>query len=156
MLQVPALLSFIQRLELLAFFGGYPLLFALLYSGRVAAVRRFLPAGYALTATIFVIRQVFDLDDPATVFIIALKTWGCLAILFWLPYLRKRVFLAFFHSLPFFGLLVYDLVTGVSTAAGRDQISNDMAMLTGSLLLNGISLSIAVGGGFLRRRWFNG
>jgi hypothetical protein len=170
---IPDFVTFMQRLELLAFFAGYPLLFTFVYFGsqfrlartiglkarhpdtmragrRIPSMFALLPAAYGLTAGFFLIRQVFNSNDPSIPSIIALKIWGCLALLFWLPTLQRNVFLSFLHGLVFFGLIVIDIFTGLSTASGRDQISNDMKILTDSLLLNTASLAITVAAVFIK------
>jgi hypothetical protein len=156
---VPELIAYMQRLELLAFFAGYPLLFTLAYLGakifpsrRTTDVFSLAPAAYALTATLFIVRQVFYASDPFTLSILALKIWAYIAILFWLPNLRKRRFLSLLHSFVFFGLIVFDIATGFLTPSGRDQIANDMKILTDSLLLNTASLAVTAGALFFGRR----
>jgi hypothetical protein len=162
---VPELIAYMQRLELLAFFAGYPLLFTLVFIGekvfphhRTNSFRSLLPAAYALTATLFIIRQVFYASDPFTPTILALKIWAYLAILFWLPALRTRLFLSILHSLVFFGLIVFDIITGFLTPSGRDEIANDMKIITDSFLLNTASLATIAAAAFIKRcmrRTFN-
>jgi hypothetical protein len=145
--------EFFQRFELLAFFAGYPLLYAILYFFGIARkssprrqsrnLQELLPGVYAITGTLFVLflmREIYadhSLEDIApSAVILMLKIWGVLAILFWIPALRRQPLYSLIHSLVFFLLILKDILTGMGSPTGRDQIRNDMRIFTSSLLLN--------------------
>jgi hypothetical protein len=149
---------YINRLELLAFFSGYPLVYAIIQfiagarGGKpVAFVKRLmalLPFAYALTGTLFLgmllkesaadfgakqIEQSFHYSF--------LRVWGILAVLFWIPALSRKPAYSLLHSLVFFLLLLYGLVMGIGSDSGRDMIRNDMKIYTDSLIINMITLA---------------
>src|SRR5277367_460798 len=103
------LLTFFQRLELLAFFAGYPVVFTIVYilsnlrpGFRVMRWEKsgaLLPASYALVGTLFFLSIVWPvfLGQPfraGNLSIIALRAWGLLAIAFWIPRLSRLPFSA--------------------------------------------------------------
>jgi hypothetical protein len=147
-------LGYFQRLEILAFFSGFPLLYSVVYllSGVrrtassqefFATLQRLLPYCYALVATFFVFfisaewimhRAGHRANVSSTVLL--LQIWGSLGIFFWMPALRKVPAYSLFHSLVFFVfLLMKDLLLGWNTGHGRENIRNDMNIFTTSLQL---------------------
>ena len=153
------LLSSIQRFELLAFFSGYPVIYTVVtivsgfglkgVSAKLQKVPNLLGAAYAMVGTIFLFFlfwpafhvQPFRVANGS---IVALRVWAMLAVLFWLPRLRKLPISSLLHSLIFFGLIVLDIIAGGSSLSGRDQIGNDMRLFTISLLLNAATFSIVL------------
>ena len=93
---------YIERIELLAFFSGYPLVYSIVHfiantrNGRLKPfsdkLKNLLAPAYAFTGTLFlglVFRELV-LDNVNRTFahsvpILILKIWGILAILFWIP-----------------------------------------------------------------------
>jgi hypothetical protein len=153
------LLTFLQRCELLGFFAGFPVLFAIIYVAsswmqgiptlRWEKSKALLPASYALVGTLFLLSLIWPvlLGQPlraGSLSITALRAWGLLAMLFWIPRLRRLPFCALLHSLVFFALIAVDILTGHSTASGRDQIRNDMSLLTDSMLLHAVTFAIVL------------
>ena len=145
--------DYLHRLELIAFFSGYPLLYAtvLLISGNRRQRNNIkqtlvssLSYSYALIATLYVgfelsnILPNYSINNlkhfaPHPLFV----AWGMLAIFFWIPVFVKRPFLTFLHSLVFFFLLVQDLFFAEAVSPGsRETIRNDMKLYTASMLLN--------------------
>lgn len=143
----------LELLELMAFFSGYPLVYALAYlvagkrEGRKkwqAGLVMLLPYAYALTGTLFLGLQLRnwypdyamgrvweDLQYPF------LKGWAFLSLLFWIPAFSKMTVFSLLHSLVFLYLIARDLFVYFSTAtADRLMIRNDMKVYTDSILLN--------------------
>jgi hypothetical protein len=146
-------LAYIERLELLTFFSGYPLVYTFGHfiarskqGQRIqfsSTLLRSLPLAYALTGSIFFllwIREIVIQLSIENIYpgfnITALKVWGLLAGVFWIPVLARRPVYSFLHSLVFFVLFCKDLVTGISSPSGKEIISNDMKVYTISLALN--------------------
>jgi hypothetical protein len=145
------LFSYFDRLELMAFFAGYPLIYTIILflagdqSTRTVIKKKLvaiLPVGYALVATLYAGLQLKNLwpDNswsaiPLLIQNSFLKIWGLLAILFWLPLFRKKPVFSLLHSLVFFFFLVKDLLQHGSSP-DNGVIKNDMKIYTDSLLLN--------------------
>ncbi len=145
--------AYLQLLELMAFFAGYPLLYAIILSicgrrktennlwGRMA---RNLPFAYALVATLYfgyVLKSLYP-DYSINNFHQSfhqpwLVTWGLIATLFWLPGLAKKKILSLIHGLVFFFFLLNDLFSQITDITFDGNIlRNDMKVYTTSLLLN--------------------
>lgn len=147
--------AYLQQLELMAFFSGYPLLYALIFfvAGNKQSGNNFkkriisaLPYVYPVLGTLYLGLQLKNLypdysfeNIKQTMHHPWLITWGLLSILFWIPALGKKTFLSLIHSLVFFFFLARDLFLqlSVSSAAGDNSvIKNDMNVYSNSLLLN--------------------
>ena len=153
-------IAYVERLELLTFFSGYPILYALVMSfwGKgqkgnpvINSLPKSLPMAYALVGTIFLLlwlREIYiqsgikNLEPGFN--ITPLKVWGLLAIIFWLPALRRIPTYSLVHSLVFFFLFCKDLVLGLGSREGKDIISNDMKVYTISMVINLISLILVL------------
>src|SRR6478672_4923359 len=112
--------SYIDRLGLIAFFAGYPVIYSiiLVINGDdrtfVKKLVVLLPYAYALTGTLFmgfIARELFS--DPTNNFASFfqnsyLRIWGLLAVLFWIPAFNKKPVYSLLHSLVFFLLLLKD------------------------------------------------
>jgi hypothetical protein len=144
--------SYLQRLELMAFFSGYPLIYLIIlffaenlpldnsYRTRLVSL---LPIAYALLGTLYLGLQLKNLypdysfeniKQPIQMF--WLKIWGIFSILFWIPSLRKKPVLTLLHSTVFFLFLVRDLFFQLfSLSADKNIIRNDMKIFTVSLFL---------------------
>jgi hypothetical protein len=148
--------SYIDRLGLIAFFAGYPVIYSivLVMNGEhrpfVKKLVVLLPYGYALTGTLFlgfIAREFYA--DPLKKFASLfensyLEIWGLLAVLFWIPAFSKKTLYSLLHSLVFFLLLLKDFFQYVTSQIGRDMIKNDMRVYTDSLLLNTTTLALIV------------
>jgi hypothetical protein len=156
-----SLVVYIERLEFLAFFAGYPLVYSIV--NLMASARRgqpgtfsnrmikLLPFAYAFTATLFLglVLQEFatvvsDKNIQQSFHISYLKIWGIGAVLFWIPLLGKKPVYSLAHSLVFFFILLEDILMGMSSVSGRDIVKNDMKIYTASFLLNTISLCVII------------
>ncbi|MEP6616146.1 MAG: hypothetical protein ABJA57_06180 [Ginsengibacter sp.] len=146
------LVSYIERIELIAFFAGYPLIYSLVifFAGEhrpfANRLKTLLPFGYALTATLFlgiVLKDNYPgplKNIPAQLFNSYWRIWGILALLFWIPAFGKNPVFSLLHSLVFFFLLLYDLF--MISSFDNDLLKNDMKIYTVSLLLNSVTLAI--------------
>jgi hypothetical protein len=152
--------GYLQQLELMAFFSGYPLVYALsffiagdqpvksVFKNRIVSL---LPFAYALVGALFLGLQLKNLYPDYSFENIKLSMhrpglliWALLSILFWIPVIAKKPVLSLLHSLVFFFFLLKDLLLHLFQSAGRSVVRNDMKIYTDSLLLNFASLSIIV------------
>ena len=144
--------SYLQQLELMAFFSGYPLVYAIItyfasnkrsatnFKSRIVSV---LPFAYALIGTLYLGLQLKKLyfnyssgNINQMMHLPWLMIWGLLSILFWIPALSKRKVLSLIHSLVFFFFLLKDIVLQFISSADENILKNDMRIYTISLLLN--------------------
>lgn len=150
--------AYLQQLELMFFFSGYPLIYAFTlfiagnqqsdsyriknsFKRRIVSV---LPYAYALVGTLYLGLQLKNLYPDYSLENIKLLmqqpylvTWGILSILFWIPALSKKKVLSLIHSLVFFFFFVRDLFLQLSaSSADKSIVRNDMKIYTISLLLN--------------------
>lgn len=162
--------EYLQQLELMVFFSGYPLVYAvaIVFFGNQQLKNNFksrivslLPFAYALSGTLYLGLQLKNLypdysieNIKQTVQLPFLMVWGLLSILFWIPALGKKIVVSLIHSLVFFFFLVSDVaIQLLSTAADKDMIRNDMKIYTVSLLLNIVAFSLIVLLSFLFSRF---
>lgn len=120
------LMYYIGRLELIAFFSGYPLIYALVYvvtekkrkAGNSSANKlvSLLPYAYALTGTLFLGLILKDMSPDYSFKNFTgqfqkpyLKSWGLISLIFWIPVFSKRPFFSLVHSLVFFFLIIQDI-----------------------------------------------
>jgi hypothetical protein len=152
--------SYLRLLELLAFFSGYPLIYAIavVWTGWHpvrntirSAVFNVLPFSYALVGTLYVGLQaryiyLYLTTGSGKFFFVNpyLTFWGLLAVLFWIPPIAKRNWLCLLHSLTILFLLVKDIVTKISTPGNQPFLRNEMNIYTLSILLNLAALVLLV------------
>jgi hypothetical protein len=152
--------EYLQQLEMMAFFSGYPLLYAVVVfiageqsSKNELKKRSFtlLPFAYALVGTLFLGLQLKNLYPDYSIENIKLMMprtglviWGLLSILFWIPALAKKPVLSLLHSLVIFFFLLKDLFLHFFRTTERSTVRNDMKIYTDSLLLNFASLFVIV------------
>src|SRR4249920_1880241 len=102
--------TYLQHLEMMAFFSGYPLVYYLLWfatrntsfkNSRRAVIVFILPFAYALVGTLYLGLQLTNLYPDYTIENLnrriqqpALLIWGLLSLLFWIPTLYKRQILS--------------------------------------------------------------
>ena len=112
------LISLAERLEMFAFFAGYPLVFYVIYFFARKALQRpafknkaiyLFPLAYALIGTLYWGLQLRNWYPDYQIknivnntHYIYSKIWALLAIIFWIPFFFKRPFLSVLHSLFFF------------------------------------------------------
>jgi hypothetical protein len=150
-------LAYLQRLEMMAFFSGYPLVFYLL---RIVAGNKplnnrssfisILPCAYALLGILYLGLLLKNLYPDYSVENIKLKMqtpfliiWGLLSILFWIPSLRRQPVLSLLHSLIFFFFILRDILLHLfGLSADNLMVKNDMKIYTISIVLNLTSLAL--------------
>ncbi len=163
---------YLQQLQLMAFFSGYPLLYAIIlfFAGKKQPQNNFrnkivslLPFAYALIGTLYIGFQLKNLSlnySAANVKQLFMQPWlliwALLSLLFWLHALSKKKELSLIHSLVFFFFLVKDIVLQITgSSGGREMLQNDMRIYTVSFFLNlGALLLITLlsfGIGFIKR-----
>ena len=161
---------YLHRLELIAFFSGYPLMYTTVL--LIGGMRRpgtelpkklvaLLPFSYALVGTLYIGFELMNMQPRYSTNNFQEYTrhpffaiWGLLSILFWMPAFAKRPIISLMHSLVFFILLIKDLfyfrpVQGQDTS----MVSNDMKLYTYSLFLNIIAF-ITVTLIYFLLRWY--
>ena len=143
---------YLDRLELMAFFSGYALIYLIIRSlgdaERIKKVTKInisslLPYAYALVGILYLGLQLKNLyPDYTWVHIAAanpepyLKIWGLLSILFFIPALNKKIIVSLLHSLVFFFFLAKDIALHFIQSTEKDVVKNDMNIYTISLLIN--------------------
>jgi len=141
--------AYIQELELIAFFSGFPLIYALILlaceSSRLNQdfknrLTYLLPYGYALAGTLYLglllknLYPVYFLENIQNPY---LTSWGILAVLFWIPALGKKSIISLLHSLVILSVLVINQLTLlVSNSPDINMIRNNMKVYTISLMIN--------------------
>jgi len=145
--------EYIQQLEKMAFFSGYPLIYAIAFfiAGDKQSRTRYkktiitiLPYAYALVGTFYLGLQLTDLYPDYSLQNIKLvltqaylTIWAVLSILFWIPPIAKRTVWSLIHSLVFLFILVKDLTSYLFyDSTDNSIVKNEMKVYTDSLLLN--------------------
>jgi len=161
---------YLHRLELIAFFSGYPLMYALVV--LIGGMRRpgtelqkklvaLLPFSYALVGTLYVGFELMNLYpnyyiDNSRAFTEHpfLAIWGLMAMLFWIPAIAKRPILSLLHSLVFFILLIWDFFYfRPGPGADNSMVRNDMKLYTYSFFLHIITF-ITIALIYFLLRWY--
>jgi hypothetical protein len=162
--------AYLQQLELMAFFSGYPLIYAFTlylfgnqktensFKSRVVSL---LPFAYALVGTLYLGLQLKKLYPDYSIENIELSiaqpwliAWGLLSILFWIPAFSKKIVFSLIHSLSIFlFLLIHIFIQLFATVADKNLLNNDMKIYSGSLLLNMAALTFIACISFLFTRY---
>jgi hypothetical protein len=154
---MPVLISFqLSKLELLFFFAGYPLLYAIIIvaaGGKApgnffARLARLLPYSYALAGTLYLGLQLKNIHDGRTIGELDpvfqtpwLVMWALLSLLCWIPAIAKLKAASLLHSLVFLLLLLKDFFSDSTGDLPRsDLVHNDMVIYTLSFLFNTLCL----------------
>jgi hypothetical protein len=155
-----SIFSYIQFIELIAFFSGYPLIYAVTilisdsfsknrYIGKAGSL---LPTVYALVGTLYLGLQLKNFYPDysfstlrQSIFHPWAMTWALASLLFWIPALARKKTLSLIHSLFFLYLLIHDLYIQFNyLQIDRHMIKNDMNIYTASLALNFCALLVVV------------
>lgn len=151
------LFSYLARLELIAFFAGYPFIYLLVmvWAGKKNSsslafsntLVKSLPYAYALTGTLYLGLLLKDLSPDYSLKNISeqlqpyyLKIWGLFSLLFWIPFFSKKNIFSLLHSLLFFLLIIRDLTYYLVSSLDREMLQNDMKIYTTSILINSSTL----------------
>jgi len=146
-------LASLQKLEAMAFFSGYALVYTVahfLFANHVlkrpfiGRAVSFLPFSYALLGTLFLGFQLKKLYPDYSFEHIRLTIqqpylliWGLLSITFWIPAVSKRAVLSLIHNFIFFYFLASDLfIQLITPSADNNIIKNDMKVYAASIILN--------------------
>lgn len=149
-------LAYLERVEMMAFFCGYPLLYAIVNvlgesKRTVAAIKRklafLLPFAYAMAGTLYFGLFLKNLYPNLSIESIRstlqgsyLKIWALSALLFWIPALSKKPVFSLLHSLVFFFFVTKDLFLHLSQSTDKSTVRNDMNIYTLSFIINLASL----------------
>jgi len=151
--------TYLHRLETIAFFSGYPLIYAIVFfitgnkpsknkvKGKIFSL---LPFSYALVGTLYLGLQLKNIYMDRSIENIDYITgqpwlvgWGILAMIFWIPAIARKPVLSLFHSFIFFFFLIKDIFLQITSPIDdRSIVRNDMKLYTDSLLLNVATLII--------------
>src|SRR5579863_644928 len=144
---------YVQHLEMLAFFPGYPLVYYLIRFifrntsskyGRLTKIVSKLPYAYALTGTLYLSLLLKNLYPDYTLENLQhriqqpfLIIWGISSILFWIPAIARKQIFSMLHSLVFFFFIVRDVFFQLAGFShDSNNIKNDMRIYTVSIFLN--------------------
>lgn len=161
-------LSYMQHLEMMAFFSGYPLVYAvILYLSGENHIKNYfssgsillMPFAYALIGTLYLGLQLKNFYPDYSIENISHRIqqpfpviWGILATLFWTPSLARKNVLSLLHSLVFLFLFIKDIFTASSASQQDDSLlKNDMKIYTTSLILTVAALVTVCLYSFLKR-----
>jgi hypothetical protein len=145
--------AYLQMLAILAFFSGYPLIYALTMtmSGVMPVTHPFkkrlavaLPYSYALVGTLYLGLQLkntylnYSYGNVRQMLLHPyLLCWAFLSLLFWIPAVSRKKTLSLWHSLVFIFFFAQDLLTQLlGSSADKELQKNDLRIYTVSLLLN--------------------
>lgn len=152
------IVAYIERLEMMAFFTGYPLIYSIVKAFSVKQKRitqvssihktgKLLPYAYALAGTLYlglVIKNLYpeySLKNITDQFQYSyLKVWGLTSLLFWIPFLSRKTYMSLLHSLVFFFFLIKDIFIHITSGSETEIIKNDMKIYTDSLIINTATL----------------
>lgn len=149
------LFSMVEKFEILLFFSGYTILFCFvnylwtrpnIFLDKLKAL---IPFGYAFSATLFLgyfLNKIYLNHILGNVNIHwyhpFLIIWGALALLFWVPFFKRKPALSLMHSLVFFYFILKDLVSYVFGNSDQLVIRNNMNILSTSFLINVATLTL--------------
>src|SRR5688572_3836095 len=153
------MISYLQQLEILAFFSGYPLVYAVVAflkttakSGTSIKNSAFilLPFAYAIVGILYAGLQIKNLYPDYSIKHIMSEIqipffagWALLSLAFWIPFFSKRPVISLLHSLLFFYLLVKNVfLQATNTEPDKHAMGNFMQVYSDSLLLNTIILAL--------------
>ena len=145
--------EYMQQVELMVFFSGYPLLYALLYAVFEFGIIHnslkkrtvsLLPFAYALAGTLYLgllLKSLFSdysfENIRMTFHRPYLILWGLFSLLFWIPALAKKTSLSLIHSFVFFYFIFRDIFIQIfDSSADRLLLQNDMSIYSISFLIN--------------------
>lgn len=160
--------SYLQQLETMAFFSGYPILFAVIHyiSGNENIKFRnkknlvlLLPYTYALVGIFYLgfqLKKVYlnyiAFEEIQWQSYSTLTLWAFLSLAFGLSFLRKKILLSLLHSFVFFFFIIKDIVQQLLASAPEPSVlRNDMNVYTDSLLMNAFVYTFT----FLSFYWFS-
>lgn len=153
--------NYLQLLEILAFFSGYPIIYLLVnYISQYKGMQRItkqalpnLPFAYGFIGLLFLglqLKTFFISLDLAHFQHPYLVIWGILSILFLFPIFSKHSNLSLLHSLVFFIVLISKVFFQTNAQEEKSQVvGNYMNIYSISLALNLLLLLLALIATFL-------
>lgn len=148
--------GFLQLLEILAFFSGYPMVFLLVkYAGQFSSIQKLskkamflLPYSYGIIGLLFIgfqLRNAYPGFDWSRFQHVYLIFWGILSVLFTLSVFAKQPYLSLFHSLIFLFVLFGNIIwKGGGQQITPSEIRNYMTVYSISLALNLVIVLVAI------------
>lgn len=144
-------LSYMQYLEFIGFFAGYPLVYAVIFylSDQknkpgifFSKLYSILPYAYAIAGLLYMGLQLKNIYPDYSIENIQqtiqhpfLAIWAVLSIAFLIPALAKKTYSSLVHSLVFFILFVTEIANGsVIRSTDENVLHNAMNIYTASLL----------------------
>ena len=167
------MIVYLQQLEILAFFSGYPLVYAIVAflkgkpksrSSIKTSAFTLLPFAYAIVGILYAGLQIKNLYPDYSVEHIVSEIqipffagWAILSLVFWIPFFRKKPVISLLHSLIFFYLIVKNFYSQLTnTEPDKHVLGNLMKVYSDSILLNTIILILLLiiyyGARFLRQK----
>lgn len=144
--------EYIEILELIAFFAGFPLVYLLVHvlvdqpkkpALFFKELKYLLPFSYALVGTFyfgFLMKNLYEeysLRNTLHAFANPwLIIWSLSSLLMWSPLFRRKAYFSFIHSLVIFFLLLKDVFLYAANKLGKPILLNDMKLYSDSLILN--------------------
>lgn len=156
--------NYLQLLEILAFFSGYPMIFLLVkYLNQFKSFQRLtsqalhiLPFVYGLIGILFLGLQLKTLsvtNDLDRIQHPYLFIWGILSIIFLFPKFSKQPSFSLLHSLIFLFVLISKIFFKSTSLEEKSQvISNYMNIYTISIALNLVLLFLVMAVSFLLKK----
>lgn len=143
---------YLEQLELLLFFSGYTLIYLFIRSIAETSLSKkifkkniatLLPGAYALVGILYLgfLLKSFYPDYSfshisASTKIPALKIWGLLSILFFIPAFAKKPVYSLLHSIVFLFFILRDIYFYIFETPDKSVLKNDMNLYTYSILIN--------------------
>ena len=147
--------AYLEKLELIAFFAGFPLIYFLvmayknqLQSSKYAFLKQIpnhLSFGYALAVLLYVGMKVYqqisnqDGFHFSNLFIGDNRyyiIWAYAGLIFWLPFLKSKPILVLLHSLVFFFIFLFFIYLYINGEAEKAVVTNSTQLYFYSILLN--------------------
>lgn len=162
---------YLEKLEYLVFFSGYPILYALIMAMQqtdaaknrfLSLMARLLPYGYALTGTLYLgycaDKLYPDMSWQSWKLLLShswLTPWAISVNLFWIRLLSRKNLISLLHSLPFLYLLISDLARYYADKGGISRPTNEMRMYGISILIHVVILLFITSFAFLFHSYRN-
>lgn len=161
---------YLEKIELIAFYGGFPLFYFVIYfistelSFRKAWLKKLpqlLPATYAFSTLLFVGMKIdqwirnhgahFNFHN----YLFYFQAWAFLGLLFFANYFRTKTVWVILHSIPFVALIIFDFIAYYQGHLQVELLHNEMRLYTLSTILMLVSLLFISALHFIFKKRFN-
>ena len=167
------MISYLQQLEILAFFSGYPLIYAIVAYLKSTATSKptiknsafnLLPFEYATIGLLYVALQIKNLYPDYSIKHLSSEIqipffvcWALSSLVFLTPFFNKKPIVSLLHSLVFFYLIIRNFYLQlISIEPDKNVLTNLRRVYSDSLLLNAtifiVLLIIYYGARFLKQK----